>query len=352
MAEYLWLDGAKPTAGIRSKTKILDIEPGTTFQQFTVEQLPVWGFDGSSTEQATGDNSDCVLKPVAFWYDPLRNNGNEAFPHIIVLNEVEEASGEMHATNTRAGLRAAAEKYAALDFWFGIEQEYTLFKGNVPLGFTEGVPEPQGKYYCGVGADRIHGREIAEEHMAACLKAGVTFTGINAEVMPGQWEYQIGTAGPLTVADNLIFARWLCARIAEEYGIVVSIDPKPAIGDWNGAGCHTNFSTNAMRESTEAFQAILKKMEANHQQHIAVYGAEIEKRLTGLHETCDVNTFKHGLSDRGASIRIPWHVNKAGKGYLEDRRPNSNIDPYVVLARIMETVAAPVENGLEVSPEI
>ena len=351
MAEYLWVDGRKPTPGIRSKTRILDIESGKRFEDFAVANLPVWGFDGSSTEQASGGDSDCVLRPIAFWYDPLRNTGNETFPHLIVLNEVEHPDGRMHTSNTRARLRELAAKFADQEFWFGIEQEYTLFKGHLPLGFADGLPEPQGKYYCGAGADRIFGRDIAEDHMKACLKANVLFTGINAEVMPGQWEYQIGTGGPLAVADNLIFARWLCTRIGEKYGVGVSIDPKPATGDWNGAGCHTNFSNKAMRESASVFQEIIAKFEAKHKDHVEVYGADIEKRLTGLHETCDVNTFKAGVSDRGASIRIPWHVHKAGKGYLEDRRPNSNMDPYLVLARIMETISGSSSATMEQSIE-
>ncbi len=327
LAEYLWIDGHKPTADIRSKTKILDSEIRE------LADLPVWGFDGSSTEQADGHTSDCVLQPVAFWPDPIRGA-----PHVIVLNEVELPDGRMHPSNSRARLRELAGVLAGEGFWFGLEQEYTLFKGKTPLGFMEGMPEPQGKYYCGVGAGKIVGRELVEEHLTACLQAGILMAGINAEVMPGQWEFQIGTGGPLEVADNMIVARWLLHRLGEKQGITVSLEPKPALGDWNGAGCHTNFSTRAMREDSSIFPAIISKMEMLHKEHIAVYGAGIEKRLTGKHETCDVNTFRSGVSDRGASVRIPWQVHKLGKGYLEDRRPCANIDPYVVLSRIMETV--------------
>ena len=350
MAEYLWIDGAKPTPNIRSKTKILDIPTGIRFEDFVP---PVWGFDGSSTEQAEGSSSDCVLKPIKWCKDPIRTTEMVGFPHIIVLNEVYLPSGEPHSSNTRAALKELSMKFAAEEFWFGIEQEYTLFKDGRVLGFPEnGFPEEQGKYYCGVGADRIYGREIVEDHMKACLDAGLLFAGINAEVMPGQWEYQIGAGNPLLVSDDLIISRWLLHRIAEEYGVVVSLEPKPVKGDWNGAGAHTNFSTKATRESADSFQAILRKMEAKHAEHVAIYGDKIEERLTGLHETCDMSTFKYGVSDRGASIRIPWHVNKDGKGYLEDRRPCANVDPYKLTAKIMDTVAsgAEVSNGMPAIP--
>lgn len=347
-AEYIWLDGKKPTAGIRSKTKVLNVQHGINFKQLHENidspeikeafRVPVWGFDGSSTEQATGDRSDCVLKPVRVYLDPLRNESS-LFPSLLVLNEVNLIDGQPHPTNMRAALRETAKKHAAEEFWFGIEQEYTLFSAGLPLGFPNGgFPEPQGKYYCGVGADRAFGRELVERHLAACLKADVLIAGINGEVMPGQWEYQIGPADALRVADDLVVARWLLSRIGEEYGISVSLDAKPMEGDWNGAGAHTNFSTRRMREDAACFPEIIEKLRAHHEEHIKVYGDGIEKRLTGKHETCSYREFRSGVSDRGASIRIPWQVARDGKGYLEDRRPCANIDPYVALDKIIRTV--------------
>ncbi len=338
-AEYLWLDGKKPTANIRSKTKIIDVKEGLAFTSSWESHLPEWGFDGSSTEQATGDRSDCVLRPVRVYKDPIRTKKEQSFPHVLVLNEVYLVNGQPHPTNTRSGLSEMVGKNASEEFWFGIEQEYTLFADGRPLGFPQGgFPEPQGKYYCGVGADRAFGRELVEKHLDACLEAGILIAGINAEVMPGQWEYQIGTGDPLKVADDLVVARWLFSRLGEEYGVSVSLEAKPQKGDWNGAGAHTNFSTKAMRESTAVFDQIIDKMRAHQQDHIAVYGAGIEDRLTGKHETCSYREFRAGVSDRGASIRIPWQVARDGKGYMEDRRPCANIDPYVVLERIMGTV--------------
>ncbi len=328
-AEYIWLDGNK-TPEIRSKTKILD-KPVEK-----LEDIPVWGFDGSSTNQADGHSSDCVLRPVRFYKDPVR--GGE---HILVLNEVELHNGKMHSSNNRSILRALFEKFKEEGFKFGIEQEYNLFKGDVPLAWAELSREPnsQGPYYCGVGADKIFGRQLVEKHMDACLAADLLFDGVNWEVMPGQSEYQIGPGEPLKVADDLIIARYLMARLGEDYGITVSLDAKPKEGDWNGAGAHTNFSTKEMMKSSKVFEEILKKLKAHHEEHIAVYGKGIEKRLTGKHETCPYTEFRYGVSDRGASIRIPWKVALDGKGYLEDRRPCANIDPYVVLSRLIKTIA-------------
>ena len=227
------------------------------------------------------------------------------------------------------------------DPWFGIEQEYTFFRGRSPLGWPEGgYPAPQGPFYCGVGADEVFGREIVEEHMAAWLHAGITLSGINAEVMPGQWEFQIGPEGALKVGDQVWLARWLLYRIAEDYGVSATLHPKPVKGDWNGAGAHTNFSTKAMRSDggIDVIIEACEKLSKKHDEHIAVYGAHNEERLTGLHETCSIKEFRYGVSDRGASIRIPMATHKNGKGYLEDRRPSANMDPYKVCTKLIETV--------------
>ena len=251
-----------------------------------------------------------------------------------------------HATNTRAACAKTAKKYAKHEMIFGIEQEYTMLRADgTPLGFPVGggFPEPQGPYYCGVGTGKIMGRDIVEEHTQACIDAGLSISGTNPEVMPGQWEYQIGPLDALAVSDQLYVARWLLHRIAEDYDVIISFDAKPVQGDWNGAGAHTNFSTNAMRESyapiERACKAIGKKLEL----HVKNYGHGIEGRLTGAHETAPYDQFSYGVSDRGASIRIPWQVEKDGKGYAEDRRPNSNMDPYTVTRLIVDTVCSDAE---------
>jgi len=323
-AEYIWTDGAEPTAKLRSKTKIVPLG----------EKPPIWGFDGSSTNQAAGHQSDCVLKPVFVCPDPVR--GGE---HKLVMCEVLLTDMTPHPTNTRAPLAEIAAKYASHDIWFGIEQEYTFFDGIKPLGWPDnGFPAPQFGYYCGVGADEVFGRDIVEDHMDACLRAGLKISGINAEVMPAQWEFQVGPAGPLETSDMLWVARWLLYRIAENYGVSATLSPKPVKGDWNGAGAHTNFSTREMRESYDACVRAAEALKERHALHIANYGHGIEERLTGKHETCSYKEFKYGVSDRGASVRIPWQVAKDKKGYIEDRRPCANMDPYVVTRLITESV--------------
>ena len=329
MAEYIWIDGHKPTAKLRSKTKVLDKKVND------VSELPEWGFDGSSTQQAEGHFSDCLLRPVYFLNDPIRGGNN-----ILVMCEVFNADGSVHESNKRAGLREVAEKHKDQEAWFGIEQEYTFFDGVKPLGWPDnGFPAPQGGYYCGVGSDEVYGREVVEHHMQACLVAGINISGINAEVMPGQWEFQVGPSGPLEVSDQLWIARWLLYRIGEEYGVSATLDPKPVKGDWNGAGAHTNFSTKAMREpgGMAIIENACKALEKKHDEHIAVYGSNNEERLTGLHETCSIKEFRYGVSDRGASIRIPMGTANDGYGYLEDRRPSANVDPYEVCFMLMHT---------------
>jgi len=331
-AEYVWMDGHQPTEKLRSKTKIVNEKINK------VKELPIWGFDGSSTMQATGNNSDCMLKPINFIPEPIRGGDN-----IIVLCEVYNADGTVHKTNTRANLRAVAEKYKDHEPWFGIEQEYTLFQGIKPLGWPDnGFPAPQGGYYCGVGADEVFGRPVVEAHLDACLKAGITISGINAEVMPAQWEFQIGPLGPLDVADQIWFARWLLYRIGEDYNVSATLHPKPVSGDWNGAGAHINFSTKAMRapNGINIVKEACKKLGKRHIEHMEVYGAHNEERLTGLHETCKIDEFRSGVSDRGASIRIPMQTAQEGKGYLEDRRPAANMDPNLVCAIMLETLCS------------
>ncbi|MFZ1490511.1 MAG: glutamine synthetase GlnII [Ilumatobacteraceae bacterium] len=329
-AEYIWLDGTEPTPLLRNKTKILTHD---------TEVPPIWGFDGSSTNQADGEHSDCVLRPVFQCHDPIRGGRN-----ILVLCDVLNARDmEPHPTNTRAACEATAKQYERHEMWFGIEQEYTMMRDDgTPLGFPTGggFPAPQGPYYCGVGAGRVVGRDIIEAHTAACLEAGLMISGTNAEVMPGQWEFQIGPADALKVSDHLTVARWLLHRIAEDYDVVITLAAKPQKGDWNGAGAHTNFSTWKMRESYQAIEQACEAIGKKIDQHVSNYGHDIQSRLTGQHETAPWNHFSYGVSNRGASIRIPWQVERDGKGYAEDRRPNANCDPYTVTRLIVDTVCS------------
>jgi glutamine synthetase len=335
-AEYIWIDGSEPTQLLRSKTKVLA----------DGEAPPIWGFDGSSTNQAPGSASDCVLQPVFTCPDPLRGGDD-----VLVLCEVLLTDMTPHPTNRRAELMPVVGRFADQEPIFGIEQEYTLFKGSRPLGFPEqnGYPGPQGPYYCGVGMDDVYGRPLVEAHLDACLRAGLSISGINAEVMPGQWEFQVGPVPPLEVADQLWVARWLLHRIGEDFGISATLDPKPVRGDWNGAGAHTNFSTKLMRENYDAVITACEALAKNWEEHIHSYGDGVEHRLTGQHETAPWDAFSYGVSDRGASVRIPWQVERDGRGYIEDRRPNANCDPYVVTRLIVDTCCSALDPSVESS---
>lgn len=332
--EYIWLDGYQPVAGLRSKTKIIDGDVAS----LKLADIPMWGFDGSSTKQAEGKSSDCLLKPVALFPDCTRK---DAF---LVMSEVLLPDGSPHPTNSRATIPDDA------DTWFGFEQEYFFYKDGRPLGFPEnGFPAPQGPYYTGVGYASIGcvAREIVEKHIDICLAAGINIEGVNAEVAKGQWEFQIFGKGSKSAADQMWVARYIMARLCEGYGIDIEWRCKPIRGafdaplDWNGSGMHSNFSTKYMREvgGKAYFEKLMAAFNKHMDEHIAVYGPENHLRLTGLHETQSIDKFTYGIADRGSSIRVPHSFINAGyKGYLEDRRPNSAADPYLVAGRIIKTI--------------
>jgi len=209
---------------------------------------------------------------------------------------------------------------------------------NTPVFFKDSVPAPQGPYYCGVGSQHVCCRKLAEEHYLACLYAGLSVSGINAEVAPSQWEYQIGPVCGVQAADQLWVSRYILQRLAEEYHINISFKPKPLASPWNGSGLHTNFSTVETRAEggLEKIHEYVHKLGQVHEAHIAVYGDNSE-RLSGECETSDIHTFSCGYGNRGCSIRIPTAVLEAKRGYFEDRRPASDADPYLVTSALMKT---------------
>ncbi len=327
--EYIWLDGYEPVANLRGKTQV---KPFKSFP--ALDDLPMWGFDGSSTRQAEGHSSDCMLKPVAVYPDATKTNA------AIVMCEVMMSDGVTpHPTNARATILDDE------DAWFGFEQEYFLMQNGRPLGFpSEGYPEPQGKYYTGVGYNAVGpiAREIVDTHLDLCLAAGINHEGINAEVAKGQWEFQIFGKGSKKAADEMWTARYLLERLCEQYEVDVEYHCKPLKGDWNGSGMHANFSTEYMRETggKEYFESLMAAFDKYRDEHIAVYGPDNHLRLTGLHETQSIDKFNYGIANRGASVRVPHSfVNNDYKGYLEDRRPNSQGDPYQIASRILQTIA-------------
>jgi glutamine synthetase len=328
LAEYIWIGGSGQD--LRCKTMTLDKRPRDA------KELPIWNFDGSSTGQAPGHDSEILLHPQRIFKDPFRGGD-----HILVLCSCTFPDGRPVETNRRDEANKIFEKAKDHIPWFGLEQEYTLFKDGRPLGWpANGYPAPQGPYYCSVGATVNHGRTLVEEHYRACLYAGITISGINAEVLCGQWEFQVGPCEGIKLGDELWMARYILKRVAERHGVDVSLEPKPISGDWNGSGLHMNFSTVSMREEGgyEHIISGIKRLEPKHREHIAVYGEGNEKRLTGRHETASIDKFSYGVADRGASIRIPRQVHINKKGYFEDRRPASNADPYLITGKIVKTV--------------
>ncbi len=325
--EYIWLDGYTPTQNLRSKTKVINDFSGK------LEDVPEWSFDGSSTKQAVGGSSDCILKPVAIYPDPARIDG------FLVMNEVYTYDGSPHESNARSTIDDDDN-----DFWFGFEQEYFIMdtETGLPLGFpVGGYPGPQGMYYCSVGGKNTHGRDFVDEHADLCIAAGLNFEGINQEVASGQWEFQLFAKGARKAGDEIWIARYLLDRLTESYGYYIEYHPKPVKGDWNGSGMHANFSNTLLRTcgSKEIYEKVCEAFRPLTTEHIDVYGAHNDQRLTGLHETASIDDFSYGISDRGASIRIPLATVESGwKGYLEDRRPASNGDPYKIASRIIKTV--------------
>lgn len=342
--EYLWLDGYD-TPNIRSKSKYIDFDTNsfgfTNGENLKIEDVPEWGFDGSSTMQADGESSDCLLKPVKLYTNTTDNTfTGESY---IVLCEVLNSDRTPHNSNTRSKLVELSERYEDSEMWFGIEQEYVFMNPETekPYGWPEkGFPNPQGRYYCGVGGDVVRLRTLAEKHADCCIASGIPLGGTNAEVMLSQWEYQIGTAGILDICDDLWVSRYMLEVLAEREGVYVSLAPKPIHGDWNGSGAHINFSTKRLREEggKQYITNIIKLLMDSHEEHIEEYGLGNEQRLTGEHETQHIDVFSSGDSDRGASIRIPTVTAETYKGYLEDRRPAANMNPYRAVARLVETI--------------
>tara|TARA_Y100001970_G_scaffold271945_1_gene368028 strand:+ start:177 stop:1274 length:1098 start_codon:yes stop_codon:yes gene_type:complete len=354
-AEYVWIGGNHE---LRSKTKMIPRVVDDALE------LPSWNYDGSSTAQAPGHNSEVRIIPRAIFKDPFRPKDTGL---LVMCDTFVGCGNDMkpHKTNSRldAAHFFASEKSLEMKPWFGMEQEYYLMdiRTRLPMGVPQyavtnnknenGINiEKQGKYYCGVGAGKALGRTVAEHHLRLCVEAGIRISGINAEVGPAQWEFQVGPCEGIEMGDHLWMARYILQRVAENYGVIPTLDPKPLSGDdWNGSGCHTNFSTEKMRicpaedDDTDEFglnaikQAAVKLGE-KHKEHMRVYGDGNDKRMTGTCETSSMTKFTWGIADRGASVRIGREIEHDKCGYLEDRRPSANSDPYVVSYHIAKTV--------------
>jgi len=329
LVEYIWIGGNNE---LRGKTRVM------SGQITSIEQFPIWNFDGSSTHQAKGHDSEILIKPIALFSDPFRKHH-----HKIVLCETLYPDGTPHTTNNRRLANTIFNQSLDEKPWFGLEQEYFMMNTitGKPLGMDESLE--QGQFYCSVGAKNAFGRTIAEEHLDACIYAGIQISGINAEVAPGQWEYQIGPCLGIEEGDHLWMARYLLERVAEKHGVSINIEPKPIKGHWNGSGCHANYSTINMRQGCgnktglEYIHEAIEKLSKKHVEHMEVYGLHNDERMSGAYETADYHTFSSGIANRGASVRIGNDVSRDKKGYFEDRRPGSNCDPYIVTSMLFKT---------------
>ena len=335
--EYIWLDHEN---NYRSKTRILKHDGSNG--PFCIEKIPIWNFDGSSTKQADGEDSEVYIKPVYMGRDPFRKQMDSW----LVLCDTWLPNGNPHPDNTRVTAMKVFSQQPVIDSetWFGLEQEFFITKRGLPIGMdshtfkdsrTENI---QGPYYCGVGTGNCHCRDFMDEAVKNMVDSGLNMTGLNFEVAPGQAEFQIMTEG-IDAADELHLARYILMRTAEKHDLTIDLHPKPFKTNLNGSGCHTNYSTKAMREDGgyDLIITAIEKLKEKHDEHIAIYGKDNDMRLSGKWETADINTFTYGVADRGASVRIPRFTERDKKGYLEDRRPASNMDPYLVTAKIAET---------------
>ncbi|CCW71226.1 unnamed protein product [Phytomonas sp. Hart1] len=337
---YIWLSGKDTHHDIRSKdrTMYLSQKDISKTPKSLVEEgvFPVWNFDGSSTGQAKGLDTEILLKPVNAFHCCVDHFSTKIL-WILVLAECYLPNGEPTFDNTRALARQIFEQCLDEHPWFGLEQEYFLIKNNRPYGWPEkGYPAPQGPYYCSTGSGAAMGRSFVDEHYEICLEMGLNVSGTNAEVTPGQWEFQVGPCEGLEMGDQLIVARWVLLRILEKYDLDVDYSAKPIEGDWNGSGLHTNFSTETTRAENglEAIYKYIDRLNESVQKDIIFYGAENYKRLTGKHETAKATEFSFGVGTRGTSIRIPNSVASEKRGYMEDRRPAGDADPYLVTSRL------------------
>ena len=338
--EYIWLDKEN---NYRSKTRIVkdDVYPPG---EFHIKRIPAWNYDGSSTRQATGDDSEVCINPVCMVRDPFRRS----LDAWLVLCDTWLPNDEPHPDNTRIKAMKvfSQKKVIEAEPWFGLEQEFFVRKTRegYPLGMDHELyvksqtQNIQGDNYCGVGKGNCYCREFMDEAIDHMVDSGLNITGLNFEVAPGQAEFQIMTGG-IDAADEIHLVRYILIRTAEKNDLAIDLHPKPFKTNLNGSGCHTNYSTKARREDGgyDIIIAAINKLKEKHKEHIDVYGKDNDMRLSGKWETADINTFTYGVADRGASVRIPRFTERDKKGYFEDRRPASNMDPYLVTAKIAET---------------
>lgn len=337
-AEYLWLD---VNQHIRTKTRFFyDNEIKDTFSD-NVLSYPIWNYDGSSTGQADGENTEVLLFPVKCYKHPFYKDSSGVRINVLILCECyDPETNKPHHTNSRAKATDLFNKITGHKVWFGLEQEFFFFDKQLKRPINWEQRQQQGEYYCGVNRGTHLEREIMNELIEKCMSIGIRISGYNQEVAHAQWEYQIGPVEGIEAADQMIIAKYILYTICEKHGLYASFHPKPVSGDWNGSGCHVNISTEKTRNNGWGeILRIIENMNKDHKNWIGTYdGINNHMRLSGKHETSDPHEFSYGIGTRHTSVRIPNQVAAEKQGYFEDRRPGSSINYYQTLSKYCEYI--------------
>ncbi|GJQ88142.1 hypothetical protein Trydic_g13147 [Trypoxylus dichotomus] len=330
--EYVWIDGTGEH--LRSKARTLEYIPDNH------KEVPPWGCDSNASMLPVPKETDVLLVPVAMYNDPFRRSNNK-----LVLCDTYEFDGKPLPTNNRKSCCEALNKVCDQEIMWGLEQQYMVMDMDErPYGWPVCLGEPRRHkgYYCAVGGDKVFARELSESHYRACLYAGVQIASTHPDAVPGQWEFQIGVSPGIKGPDDLWMARYILARISEEYGLYTCLHPK-RFDNMPGCSCHVNFSTKVTRKDNglSTLEGYMQKLSKRHEEHLRKYdpygGQQNKLRLTGKDGTSAVDNFTSGVGDKSLSVRITKETETKKKGYIEDRRPASNSDPYAVCDMVVRT---------------
>lgn len=313
-ATYIWIDATGEN--IRLKDRILNEIPKL------IADIPKWSYAENPPYQ-TGSSIEMMLYPRALYRNPFKPGKHD----VIVMCDTYQPDGSPFHTNHRHAMQTSVDKTIEQEPIFGIEQKYTLLDEQGQPFIRPKNELMEGTNYCGVGFNGIYARDLVESHALACLYAGIDFSGTNADEFPLQWRYKIGPSVGIQAADDLWVSRYILVRIAEEFGICVTL--KSIEGDRNQTRAHINYSTAAMRADggIKVIREAIKLLEHEHNEHLKVFDAHESK----------IDTFSWDVADRNVSVRVPESVAESEKELLKDRGPPSNMDPYVVCNALLTT---------------
>ena len=324
--EYIWIDANNH---FRSKTRLI-----TNSLIINLSSVPNWNYNGSSTGQTDSDNSEVTLIPVFLCPDPFRLQ-NHKLVYCITYHDGKALENNYYNKAINIFDTVSVGFYKP---WFGMEQEFFIMDkiSKMPVEYSKN--NKQGKYYCNIDECPKVERKIMEEFLSKAIDANLNICGINAEAAQGQWEFQIGPCLGIEIGNHMMIARYILCRVAHEHHCTIDFSPKPLGNDWNGSGCHINYSTFHTRSGNQdknqtgldVIHDYIKSLEKVHHEMIQCYGKDNELRMTGHHETASISDFSHSVGGTTTSIRIGKNVEKNKYGYFEDRRPAANCDPYLV----------------------